>query len=80
MNAGIVICEPSPAVPATTWWEYLRKQVQELNSTGPAKESPALAQSRQIDAIRSLTFRWGALDARSAQYALRELENWKVSV
>ncbi|WP_407226598.1 recombinase family protein [Enterobacter hormaechei] len=76
-----LICEPSPAVPATTWWEYLRKQVQELNSTGPSeRKSSALAQSRQIDAILVTELsRWGrsTLDLLNT---LRELENWKVSV
>ncbi|MBD3715578.1 recombinase family protein [Klebsiella pneumoniae] len=76
-----LICEPSPAVPATTWWEYLRKQVQELNSTGPSeRKSSALAQSRQIDAIPVTELsRWGrsTLDLLNT---LRELENWKVSV
>ncbi|PAT70419.1 DNA resolvase, partial [Klebsiella pneumoniae] len=60
--------------------EYLRKQVQELNSTGPSERSPALAQSRQIDAILVTELsRWGrsTLDLLNT---LRELENWKVSV
>ncbi len=80
MNARNLICEPSPAVPATTWWEYLRKQVQELNSTGPSEESPGACPVRQIDAILVTELsRWGrsTLDLLNT---LRELENWKVSV
>ncbi len=80
MNAGNLICEPSPAVPATTWWEYLRKQVQELNSTGPSERKSRRLPSpdKLMQSVTELS-RWGrsTLDLLNT---LRELENWKVSV
>lgn len=77
VNARNLICEPSPAVPATTWWEYLRKQVQELNSTGPSERKSWRLPSPAI-LVTELS-RWGrsTLDLLNT---LRELENWKVSV
>ncbi len=81
MNAGNLICEPSPAVPATTWWEYLRKQVQELNSTGPSERKSRRLPSpdKLMQSPVTELSRWGrsTLDLLNT---LRELENWKVSV
>jgi hypothetical protein len=55
--------------------EYLRKQVQELNSTWPSERKSWRLPTRQIDAILSLSFPGGrsTLDLLNT---LRELENW----
>ncbi|STG11717.1 resolvase [Escherichia coli] len=81
MNARNLICEPSPAVPATTWWEYLRKQVQELNSTGPSeRKSWRLPSPDKLMQSWSLSFPGGGARPLDLLNTLRELENWKVSV
>nr|WP_250376682.1 recombinase family protein [Escherichia coli] len=68
-------------MPATTWWEYLRKTGSGTKlDRAERKKVLALAQSRQIDAILVTELsRWGrsTLDLLNT---LRELENWKVSV
>ncbi|CDK60693.1 hypothetical protein [Klebsiella pneumoniae IS10] len=63
------------AVPATTWWEYLRKQVQELNSTGPSeRKSWRLPSPDKLMQSWSLSFPGGG--ARRSICSIRYV-NWR---